>query len=206
MRGYPSPRYPRLKKPKSVEELMPAAREIVNQPPGNTRMSLKPSYGIKEGDKILFVVLSEYDSMCVESICRAIREKKACVDLLTLDSTPVAPPEELAAHEAIAIDKEEEDYSYYYTGVCNLLRPNTARAMVELEKYDLVIGGLAGPRIDLSVSWLKFNYVSLEDFVGPLIRTPLDLVTLISEKTFAQIMSCKVLRLTDPEGDRKSVV
>jgi hypothetical protein len=47
MLDYPSPRYPRLKRPKSVEELMPKARELVSQPPGHSFWSLKPSYGIK---------------------------------------------------------------------------------------------------------------------------------------------------------------
>jgi len=204
MLDYPSPRYPRLKRPKSVEELMPKARELMSQPSGRDPMlnfqSIKPSYGIKAGDKVLFIVLSEYDSMAIEAVCRAMREKGARVDLLTLDSTPVAPPEELAAHEAIAIDKEEGDYSYYYTGICNLLRPNTGRAMVELEKYNLVIGGLAGPKVDLPVPWFKFNYVSLEDFAGPLIDIPPDLVILINKKAWAQITSCELLRLTDPEG------
>ena len=200
MSDYPAPRYPRLKRPKSVEELMPKAREIVNPPPGRGPMSLKPSYGIEAGKKVLFIVFSEYDSMVIEAMCRAIREKGALVDLLTLDSTPVAPPYELAAHEAIALDKDEDDYNYYYTGICNLLRPSTARAMVETNKYDLVIGGLAGPVIQLSVPWYKFNFVSLEDWAGPLIDTPLDLVTLINQKSWAQILSCEVLRLTDPEG------
>ena len=200
MSSYPAPRYPQLKRPETIEELMPKARDIVNQPPNNSFMSLKPSYNIRSGDKVLFISLSEYDSLAVEAVCCAIREKGARVDLIVLDSTPVAPPEELATHEAIALDKDEYDYNYYYTGICNLLRPDTARALVDIEKYDMVIGGLAGPQVVLPVPWHKFNYVSLEDFIGPLIDTPLDLVTLINKKTYEQIMSCETIRMVDPEG------
>lgn len=200
MSSYPSPRYPKLKRPKTVEELMPKARKLVNQPPGHVAQALKPSYGIKPRDKILFVVLSEYDPTVIAAMCQAIREKKARVDLLTLDSTPVAPPEELAVHEAISIGKDEDDYNYFYTGICNLLRPATARRMVESEKYTMLIGGTAGPTIPLSVPWHKFNFTRLEDFAGPMWDMPLDLVSLINQKAWAQIVSSKVLRLTDPEG------
>ena len=34
MADYPAPRYLRLRKPKTVEEMMPKARELVNQTPG----------------------------------------------------------------------------------------------------------------------------------------------------------------------------
>jgi len=75
--SYPTPRYPRLKRPETIEELMPKARDIVNQPSNNSFMSLKPSYNIRSGDKVLFISLSEYDSLAVEAVCRAIREKGA---------------------------------------------------------------------------------------------------------------------------------
>ena len=59
MLDYPQPRYPRLKKPESIEELMPKARDLLNQPLGQHYNALKPGYRIKSGDKVLFVVLSE---------------------------------------------------------------------------------------------------------------------------------------------------
>ena len=179
---------------------MPKARGLVNQGPGQNYHTLKPSYNIKSGDKILFVVLSEYDPMIVEAMCRALREKGARVHLLTIDSTPVAKPEALAAHEAIAMDKEEDDYSYYYTIVTNLIRTSTANAMVDLEKYDMVIAGPAGPLPKVSFPWHRFNCTAIEDFAGALVNTPSDLLKLINQKAWGQILSCKDLRLTDPEG------
>ena len=200
MLDYPQPRYPRLKKPESIEELMPKARDLLNQPLGQHYNALKPGYRIKSGDKVLFVVLSEHDSIIIEVMCRAMRELGAHVDLLTLDSTPVAPPEEIGAHEAIAIGKEEGDYSYYYTLVTDYIRSDTASAMVKLEKYDIVIAGTAGPLPSVPVPWYRFNFPFLEDFASPLIKYPADLLRRIDDKVFEQINLCKVMRLTDPEG------
>lgn len=204
--NYLAPRYAKFKKPKSVEELMPKARELLNQPPSDrARLAsaapgFRPGYGIKPGEKILFVVLSEYNSMVVEAMCRAMREKGAVVDLHVLDAQPVAPPDELAAHEAIAIGKEEGDYSYYYTLICDLMRTSTAKALVTLEKYSFIIAGQAGAALDVPFPWFRFNFPELEDFVGPVIDSPMDLLEEIDKKTWAQILSCESLRLTDPEG------
>ncbi len=200
MSAYPSPRYPRFKRPKSVEDLMPKARTLVSQPAGQHYHGLKPNYKIKAGDKILFVVLSEYDTMVVEAMCRAMREIGARVDLFILDSTPVAPPGELAAHEAIAFGKEEDDYSYYYTMITNLMRTSTAKVLVDLEEYDMVIAGAAGALPSVPFPWHRFNFVALESFAGPLIDTPSELQKLINEKVWEQIMSSEVMILTDPEG------
>ncbi|MFH0914368.1 MAG: hypothetical protein V1849_03660 [Chloroflexota bacterium] len=206
MPNYPAPRYPRFARPKSVEELMPKARELLNAPPtdrskiASGSSFFKPGYDIKPGDKILFVVLSEYDPMVVEAMRRAMKEKGATVDLLTLDSSPIAPPEELAVHEAIAMGKEEEDYSYYYTLICDLLRTTTAKAMVELEKYSFIIAGQAGPAVPVDFPWFRFNFPELEDFAGPVIDMPVELLEAIDQKGWAQIMSCEVMHLTDPEG------
>ncbi|MFC1955795.1 hypothetical protein ACFLWZ_04615 [Chloroflexota bacterium] len=198
--GYPKPRYPKYKRPKSVDDLMSKARELVNQPPGRHYHGLKPSYNIQSGNKILFVILHEYNPMVVEAMCRAMREKGARVDLYTLDSTPVAPPEELPVHEVYAHGKEEGEYSYYYTMVTNLIRTSTAEELVGREKYDMVIAGAAGAQPSVPFPWHRFNFVALEDFAGPLIYTPSDLHELINQKSWNQVLSCKEIRLTDPEG------
>jgi hypothetical protein len=201
MLDYPVPRYPKpLRRPKSADELMPKAREIVGQSWDVTQLSLKPAYGIKAGDKVLFVVLSEYDSIVIEAMCRAIREKGARVDLFTIDSTPLGPPAEIAPHEAISLDEEDGEFNYYYTLITDLIRYDTAKAMIEWEKYDVIIAGIAGGPPTVSIPWKRFAFVSLEDFASPFIDFPPELMKLIDEKAWSQILSCKTLRLTDPEG------
>jgi hypothetical protein len=63
----------------------------------------------------LFVVLSEYDSMVINAMFMAMKEKVVLVDLLTPDSTPGARLGEVGLHETIALDKNEGDYFYYYS-------------------------------------------------------------------------------------------
>jgi hypothetical protein len=198
--GYPEPRYPKLKKPKSVEELLPKARKLLEEPRGNDYHSLKPSYNLVKGDHILFVVLHEYDSLIIEAMCTAMREKGALVDLYLLDRPPLNEPALVAAEEINALSALEGDYNYYYTGVTDLIRENTARAMIDWERYDMVIAGSAGRLPWSPVPWHRFNYVCLEDFAGPAFDTPSELQVMINKKTWEQICRSKVLRLTDPEG------
>lgn len=199
MSTYPAPRYPRLKRPKSIDELMPRMRELLNQRTGITR-GMRPDYNIVKGDKILLVALSEHHPLVINAFRAALIEKGARVDLLTLDSTPVAPPEELPAHEIISLGQEEGDYSYYYSVMCDLIRTSTARAMIREEKYTKIISGAAGPIPEVPVPWLRFSFPDLEDFAAGIIDFPTELWTTISRKTFDRIMSCHSLTFTDPEG------
>ncbi len=209
--GYPPPRYPSLKRPKSVDELMPRARQLVSLRPGKASTVFQPEKrvaaqgiglyrGIREGDKVLYVVLSEDDIMVVEAVCRAIREKGARVDVFTLDSSPVAPADEIASHEAIAFDKDEGDYNYWYTVITDQIRHSTVEALVKTEKYDVVIAGRAGPIPPVAFSWERLYFSKLEEFAGPAIDFPPDLHGLINDKVWEQIRSCATMSLVDPEG------
>ncbi|MEI9475290.1 MAG: hypothetical protein WCO26_01755 [Deltaproteobacteria bacterium] len=201
MAEYPKPRYPRLKRPKSVEELLPKARALLSEERQVSYNALRASYEIKSGNKVLFVVLSEYHPMVVEAMCLAIRERGARVDVFSLDSTPVAPPKELATHEAISLDLTESDgYNYFYTVICDHIRTATAVGLAKSEKYDLVITGCAGapPLVDFRVR--RFNFPALEDWAGRAIDTPMELLEALDQKVFDQVMSCQTMRLTDPEG------
>jgi hypothetical protein len=190
---------------------MPRARELVTQAPDDYQPEAgpsypyKPLYHIKRGDKILFVTLSESDSMVIDAMCRALREKGARVDVIRIDSTPLAPPEEWPAHEAISLGKEEDndEFSYIYTTSYYYLRWATARAMVNSEKYSYIMGGFAGPLVPdyvTGVRWRFFRYQALENWAGPAMDLPSDVLQLISEKTHAQVLACEEERLTDPEG------
>lgn len=202
MSSYPAPRYPKLKRPKSVEELMPKARKLINEPQGKFDVVEGwTSYGIKAGDKVLFVVRSDSDHMVMEAMCKAIRENGARVDLLKVDSTPFAPPPEWAAQEAIAIGKEEGWYSDYYTKAFHFISIPTVQAMIESEQYTFVIAGFAGPRPpDYVQPWRFFRYHTLENFVGPSRDLPGNVLKLMSDKVCAQVTACEVISLTDPEG------
>jgi hypothetical protein len=190
---------------------MPRARELVFQasdkPHSEAKATypLRPAFAVKPGEKVLFVAKSESDPMIIEAMSRAFRERGARIDVVLMDLTPLAPPEEWPAHEAISLGKEEDDneYSYIYTKSYYYIRWPTVRAMVESEKYDSVIAGFAGPLpLDYvaGVPWRFFRYHALENWVSPAMNVPSDVLQLISEKTHAKVLACEEERLTDPEG------
>ncbi len=68
---YSRPRFPSyLKPPKSVEDLMPAARAAVKQTGGISPLGLA-----KPGQKVLIMVPSNQDPMVVEAVVRAYKER-----------------------------------------------------------------------------------------------------------------------------------
>lgn len=204
--GYPAPRYPKLKRITSVEELMPKARYLVNQPLprpwGHNYMNA--GFELRTEDKILLVVRSEYHPWVVEAVTRAIRERGAKVDVIIQDSTPLSPdPEETASHEAIAIVPPEsvnDDYNYYYTAICNFLRTSVANYLVERERYTKVISGFAGGLPAVTYPWYRLNYSSLEEFASNQIEFPYEVQKMIDDKVFVAIKACEKVRITDPEG------
>src|SRR6266852_6001937 len=71
---YPAPRWPSyFKTPKTVDELMPAARLLARNQSGLQGKGL----GIlKEGDKVLIVPGDEADPMVIDAVKKALEERK----------------------------------------------------------------------------------------------------------------------------------
>src|SRR5262245_40192495 len=71
---YPAPRWPSyFKTPKSVDELMPAARLLVRNQSG---LQGKGMGILQPGEKVLIVAADEADPMVIEAIKRALEERK----------------------------------------------------------------------------------------------------------------------------------
>lgn len=77
----PGPRIPKSRKITSVEELLPAAREMVSRKPANMYEGLE----IQKGHRVLFVNDTTADQLVVESFSTAIRERGGHVDIITLE-------------------------------------------------------------------------------------------------------------------------
>ncbi len=199
MSTYPAPRYPRLRKP-TTDDVRRKLEKLLSPRPGSN-LRLWPDYGIVPGDKILLVSLTEHHPLVIDTFRQLLQDKGARVDLVTIDSTPVAPPHDLASHEAISMGKEEDDFSYYYSVMCDLIRPATARGMIEREHYTKMISGAAGPVPPVPIPWRRFGFFNLEDYTeGGVVDFPPQLFEAIAARTWEQILSCERLHLTDPEG------
>ncbi len=71
---YPAPRWPSyFKTPKSVDDLMPAARLLVRNQSG---LQGKGMGILQPGEKVLIVAADEADPMVIEAITKALEERK----------------------------------------------------------------------------------------------------------------------------------
>ena len=71
---YPAPRWPSyFKTPKSIDDLMPAARMLVRNQSG---LQGKGMGILQPGEKVLIVAADEADQMVIEAIKRALEERK----------------------------------------------------------------------------------------------------------------------------------
>jgi hypothetical protein len=197
LEGYPKPRYPKFKRPKSAEDLMPKARDLVGQPPGRHEHSLKPSYDIRKGDRILWVV-ENFPAIVVEAMRRAMQEKGACVDVFNIDNAPNLPPHEIEDELEIKQVGLKADVK----GAVRIpgANQNTITKLVEAERYSFVISGWGGPPPKTPYRQMKFNFITLEDWFSPMMTFPPEVQEAIDYKVDRQIRSAVKMRATDPEG------
>src|SRR6266550_173928 len=74
---YPAPRYAKIPDITSVEQLLPYVRRIVSRPMPYTG-DQRPGYGIKGGEKLLFVTDSDVDPLVIEAFLRVLRDEMKC--------------------------------------------------------------------------------------------------------------------------------
>ncbi len=198
--NYPPARYPNFR-PVSRAVLRRRIGSIVARPPSEDleNQPHMPRYGIKKGDRVLVIALTEFDPLVVEEYVEAMRASGGKVDLLTIDSKPTVPPEDAAVQEAESIEPSG-DKDVVYTRMTNLLNPNSLSGLVRAEGYDLVVSGTAGPLPRVPYRWVRMEYISREEFSSPQIDFPFELQSLIDRKVFEAIRSCERVRITDPEG------
>src|SRR5579863_1819852 len=197
---YPAPRYPSFKEI-SPEELRSKIRTIVSRPEveGLANQPHAPRYGVKEGNRVLVVSLSEFDQAVIGEFAGAFRNLGATVDMMTVDSTPSVSKEKLAVLEASSIEPSGEKEAVY-TRMTNLVNPKAITQLVDFMKYDLVVSGTAGPLPRVPFRWARMEYISREEYSSPQVDFPFELQLLIDRKVYESIKRCVKVRVTDPEG------
>ena len=131
---YPAPRYPKITKNPTLEDLMPTARAIVKR--SDIGAMFYPGYAIKSGEKALMVVPLDFDPLVLEALQRAIREAGAKVDLL-LGNDPYLSGGDGAT---------EFEYFTHMKDIMGAqaggIEQSTIVAMTVAGKYDLAISGM----------------------------------------------------------------
>src|SRR3989304_1789873 len=77
----PQPKMPKVEKITNVQQLMPMARVMVDREDA----SMFEGWGIKKGQKVLFINDTTSDQLVVEALSTAAREKGAHVTIITLE-------------------------------------------------------------------------------------------------------------------------
>jgi len=182
-----------------VEQLMPFARFLCNQP-GLSRPHVGfTAYGeIKRGDKVLFAVQNRVDPLIVEAMARAIREKGAKVVVIVDD---LGPDQEL--EEDSEIETVIRRGPWYENP---RLMGDPTPWVLELAvrgKYNLLIHGIGGPPPDIPCTVRSFNWAKTDQFASAATTFPKEVNIMINNKTWDMIWKQGrggKVHLTDPEG------
>lgn len=180
----------------SIEDLMPYARHVVSSP---ERRRSKPGYvgygNTKAGEKVLFAPESYVDTLVIEAMTRALREKGAKVDVLILDKGPDRELDETDEMKYI-LRKPWSEVPRVSGGI------QWVEDIAEREHYDLLIHH-DGPLPKTTYRYERFPWTSIETFTSGATVFPIEVHDLINRKTWYPVWQNARggrVRVTDPEG------
>ncbi len=143
---YPAPRYPKhLPKITDVEQLLPMARRLAEEPP-RLGISHLPGYGINPGQKALIITASNVDPLPGEAITIALRERGILVDHMSND-VGLADASRLPSPDGTSAPAENEGRGTVMSLRDPHPQPRGGRWYVNLARqmnYTLVIEGTGG--------------------------------------------------------------
>lgn len=207
--GYPAPRYPKIPDITSVDQLMPYARYIVAKR-GDKTIVMRPGYGIQGGERVLMLMNDTTDPLVVEAFRRALVEKGARVDILTL---PVAQSEKEGRLDGAdemrlglaSLPTARARYAALGTKGLQYApgSPQDALAIsnfIEARNYNLVIG--PSDTVGQKNKYLaeRMNWFTREMLASPATTFPEEVLNMIDRKGWEILRAAKSARLTDPEG------
>ena len=192
---YPAPRYPKITKNPTLEDLMPTARAIVKR--SDIGAMFYPGYAIKSGEKALMVVPLDFDPLVLEALQRAIREAGAKVDLL-LGNDPYLSGGDGAT---------EFEYFTHMKDIMGAqaggIEQATIVAMTVAGKYDLAISGMGGgipPHPSDKMRWVYMPWDMADQFLVHGASIPPDLLKIIDDTAWETLTKAVSVYATDPEG------
>jgi hypothetical protein len=128
---FPEARFPAyLKKPKTVEEMLPAARAAVTQTGGRVPLGLASA-----GDEVLIVVPYDADGMVQEAIARAYQERKVRAHIQyenDLAGVKRADAEAIAKAESVMqIGDGQQELNFFFEVTGQVADPEAGRAWIK---------------------------------------------------------------------------
>lgn len=180
-----------------LNELEAYARFVASEPEMRRIAVGFIGYGnTRPGERVLIAVDSQYDPLVVESLARALRDKGARVDIITLDSGQDREFDEEDEIRAIIRRRPYREEPRRYEGAPWI------EDLAEKNKYDLLITGKAYIPYT-SYRYEGFPWLTKEQFVSKATTYPRELHLLINNKAWEMIWEKGrggKVHLTDPEG------
>src|ERR1051326_5866122 len=170
---YPAPRYAKIPDITTVDQLLPFVRRIVSRPmpySGDQR----PGYGIKGGEKILFVTDSDIDPLVFQAFMRVLRHEMKCkVDVVqeqgnrALFKTP----------DVMKILVNSKPAAWMLGG------PEWTEEVAKKEGYDKVIGQTFWANNNCTLKYYSFSmdWPTREQLAGAAIMYPEEIIEAIEK-------------------------
>ncbi len=181
-----------------IEQLLPYAREIAAQAEVRRTAPGFVGYGAtKPGDRVLIAVDTHYDRNVVTAVARALREKGAKVDVITVEVEPDRPFTDTDEVDVIMRREPWERRPRRWEGL-----PWIEELAVR-EKYDLLVHGKGGGIPNLPLRYEAIPWLQVDHFASDATIYPRDLHTLINLKTWANFFGAGRggrVHLSDVEG------
>lgn len=197
---YPAPRYPKIPKNPTLDDLMPTARAIIKR--SDIGNNFYPGYAIKSGQRVLIAVSREYDPLVLEALQRALREAGAKVDVLLGDQ--IHPNSKDGSWNGDGATEFKfftfmEDVMEAQTG--GIPQPILVQ-MAVAGKYDVVLSGQGGgvPDHPAQLTWRYLPWDWIDKFLVNGNNVPPDLLKAIDDLTWETLTQARTIRATDPEG------
>ena len=181
-----------------LDHVLGVARFVASQPEVRRTAAGFIGYGATApGDRVLIAVDREYDPRIPEAVARALREKGARVDTITVDVGDDDVFDELDEIRVIMRREPWDRDPRRWEGIPWI------EEMALRNGYTLLIHGKGGGIPNTSHRYEAIPWLQLEQFVSHATTFPRDVHTLINEKvwnTFREQGRGGKVHLTDPEG------
>lgn len=189
---FPEPRYPKVPDITTVEQLLPYVRRVCTRPMPYTG-DQRPGYGLKGGEKVLFITDSDVDPLVVEAFMRVLRDELKCqVDVVqeqgkkALYRTP----------DVMKLMIRSKPAAWMLGG------PEWTEEVAKKAGYDKVIGQTFWANNNCTLKFYSFSmdWPTREQLATSIVLYPEEIIEAADRVAWEILRQTKEVRITDPEG------